>query len=47
MINIINMHDIMIIGIFENFGYLKLLIIKQEIIALNNNAIYGVYNPVK
>ena len=38
IINTINMQDIIIAGMFENFGYLTLLIISIDTIVANNNA---------
>ena len=38
IINRIKIQDIAIIGIFENLGYLALLIINIETIALSNSA---------
>ena len=38
IISTIKTHDIAIIGMFENLGYLTLLIIKTEIMALSNHA---------
>lgn len=43
----INTTDIAINGILSNFGYLTLLIMSIETIILNNNAIYGLNNPLK
>lgn len=43
----INMHDIAIIGILSNLGYLTLLIINRETITLNINARTGVNNPLR
>ena len=47
MINTINTQDIIIAGMFENFGYLTLLIIRIDTIAANNNAKWFSYNPLK
>ena len=38
MINTISMQDIIIAGMFENLGYLTLLIIRIDTIIANNNA---------
>ena len=43
----INMHDIPIIGMLSNLGYLILLIINKETITLNINAIIGWNNPLR
>ena len=47
IISTINMHEIAIIGMFENLGYLILLIISKDTIMLNINAIQLLYNPLR
>ena len=43
----INTHDMAINGMLSNFGYLILLIIINETIVANINAIYGWNNPLR
>ena len=43
----INTHDMAINGMLSNFGYLILLIIINETMVANINAIYGWNNPLR